>query len=245
MVADSGAARRPIWVLRAPQVFAPTSCPEKRTGRVREIPMCEINLTNSSLFALVDEEDLKRLAHHRWYVHTSGRVVRNKMMPVLKAYGRVSHHRSATVYLHRQVMQLELGDNRIVVHLDGDLLDNRRRNLQVTTRAAIAQSCTRRWKRENATSLYTGLSRYRAGWTVRITANGIAYYIGRFPLDQEELAARAYDKAARVFHGECATLNFPNASEQETAAERRQFHGRMRIPAGKRRRFPPVSEVFG
>ena len=207
--------------------------------------MCEISLTNSNEVALVDDEDLEHLGHHRWYLHSSGRVVRNKMMPVLTAYGRVSYHRSGTVYLHRAVMQLERGDSHIVIHRDGDYLDNRRCNLQVTSRAAIAQSCTRRGKRANASSRYTGLTLYRGGWTVRITANGQAHYLGRFPLDEEELAARAYDKAARVLHGEFATVNFPNASEQERATARRQFHERVRIPTGKRRRFPPVREILG
>ena len=59
-----------------------------------------------------------------------------------------------------------------------------------------------------------------------------------------EAVVRPEDEAARVLHGECATLNFPNASEQERAAVRRQFHQRVKIPTGLRRRFPPVWEMF-
>lgn len=207
--------------------------------------MRELQLTNTGRVALVDDEDYRRVALRRWYLHKSGRVVCTAKLTRESTCYRAGFYQSETLYLHREVMGLECGDSGIVVHLDGDLLDNRRQNLQVTTRAAIAQSCQRRRKRANATSRYTGVSQYRGGWTVRITANGNAHYVGRFPLDQEELAARAYDEAARVLHGECATLNFPHASERETAAVRRRFHERVKTPTRLRPQFPPVWEIIG
>lgn len=207
--------------------------------------MHELQLTNTCRVALVDDDDYCLLALRRWYLHRSGRVVCTAKLAAEARSGPKAFYRSETLYLHREIMGLDRGESGIVVHLDGDYLDNRRQNLQVTTRAAIAQSCQRRRKRANATSRYTGVSLYRGGWTVRITANGNAHYVGRFPLDQEELAARAYDEAARVLHGECATLNFPHASERETAAVRRRFHERVKIPTGTRPRFPPIWEIFG
>ena len=45
-------------------------------------------------------------------------------------------------------------------------------------------------------------------WQVAIRINGKKKHVGRF--DNEEDAARAYDKKAREHYGEFARLNFPD-----------------------------------
>lgn len=65
-------------------------------------------------------------------------------------------------------------------------------------------------KRIGASSKFRGVCwSMRAGkWTVRIRALGIKKYVGFFV--DEKAAAKAYDTAAKIYHGEGAKLNFPN-----------------------------------
>jgi len=50
----------------------------------------------------------------------------------------------------------------------------------------------------------------RRGWQARMRVNGKHTFL-RYFYDEVE-AAKAYDRAARKYHGEFAALNFPNAS---------------------------------
>ena len=56
--------------------------------------------------------------------------------------------------------------------------------------------------------MYRGVSlRKKSGkWQAGIRFNGINKFLGSF--DNEEDAARAYNEAAKIYHGEFAVLNF-------------------------------------
>jgi hypothetical protein len=66
---------------------------------------------------------------------------------------------------------------------------------------------------ERQTSTYRGVSWYKNDnkWQATIKFNGKNRYLGYF--ENEEEAAKAYDKAARAHHGEKAQLNFPAEGE--------------------------------
>jgi len=111
------------------------------------------------------------------------------------------------VRLHRLIMNAP--DGVLVDHRNGDSLDNRRDNLRPATRTQNAYNAR---KRKNTSSRFIGIHRdKRTGrWKAQIRAQGKDIWLGRF--DSEIDAARAYDAAAKKYHGEFARLNFPQES---------------------------------
>lgn len=102
-------------------------------------------------------------------------------------------------------------EGRIVDHVNGNPLDNRRSNLRI---------CSQQENRRNsvkpdvsATSRYKGVCRPagRTLWAATIYCRGIIR-LGTFVCEQD--AARAYDQAARQLFGPFAALNFPEPGEQ-------------------------------
>ncbi len=93
-----------------------------------------------------------------------------------------------------------------VDHINGDGLDNRRRNLRPVT---AQQNAANMRLRGSNRSGYKGVS-FRddtSKWRAYIRADGRHCSLGSFPTAEE--AARAYDAAALSMWGEYARLNFP------------------------------------
>lgn len=90
-------------------------------------------------------------------------------------------------------------------HKNHDTLDNRRDNLR---RCTSSQNAMNRRKRSDNTSGYKGVQRLGKKWCVHVTVNRRQRHIGMFSSLEED--ARAYDAAAKKYHGEFANLNFPN-----------------------------------
>lgn len=113
--------------------------------------------------------------------------------------------------LHRFVLQPPKGVN--VDHINRDGLDNRRSNLRLDTNNKNSSN-TKLSKRNK--SGYRGVcwSKVAKKWHCQISHKNTVHYLGLYS-DAEE-AARAYDEAARKFHGEFATLNFPDTPEEDT-----------------------------
>ena len=88
-------------------------------------------------------------------------------------------------------------------HKNHDTLDNRRENLRKATRSENA----RNMRISTNTSGYRGVCWHQNRWVAMIKIHQKPIYLGRFR--SKEDAARAYDAAAKIHHGEFATLNFP------------------------------------
>jgi HNH endonuclease len=166
----------------------------------KDVLMVEVPLTQGKV-ALIDDEDAERVLAHKWmynYNHTPahGYAVRRGKQ----------RENQASVRMHRFI--LDAPPNMHVDHINGNGLDNRKENLRLATHIQNAQN--QRLPRNN-TSGFKGVGRKYDRWEARIVANRKRVYIGLFNTKEE--AARAYDAAAMLLHGEFARFNFPEESD--------------------------------
>jgi hypothetical protein len=154
----------------------------------------EIPLTRGQV-ALVDAADHAWLAGYRWHAmwcrHIKGYyAVRT---------ARIEGQRRALL-MHRVVLGLGVDDKRFGDHVNRNTLDNRRSNLRIATQAENARNSTRKGK-----SVFKGVDIHRGKPRARISLDGKMFDLGYFPT--REAAARAYNDAAQMMHGEFAVLN--------------------------------------
>jgi hypothetical protein len=140
-------------------------------------------------YASVDRDDLDRANEYRWRLDAKGYV---------RAHGYLQGRR-VNVFLHRLVLRLEPGDERVGDHINGDRLDNRRANLRAVTQAQNAQN--RRSDRD-------GLSRFRGvyydsrqnRWRATGRLDGRARAVGSFTCEIEAaVAAEAFRREHMPF----------------------------------------------
>jgi hypothetical protein len=163
-------------------------------------------------WTILDVEDYYRFGNLKW---TLGGSRKNfyAITSIKNNKGEIE-----TVRLHRLIMKAPKG--RIIDHRNCKGLDNRRENLRIATKAQNA--CNRR-KRSNASSRFLGVSFYKPSntWAARLQHHGKDIWLGYFKREID--AARAYDKAAKKYHKEFASLNFPEDNRITTQAPRRRM----------------------
>ena len=158
------------------------------------IKLIQSNRTAKPQYAIVDPEDYWKLSQYNWLLYES----------LSKKCYAVSLQGKKNVYMHRVIMDAPAG--KLVDHRDRDGLNNTRENLRFAT---PAQNCFNRVWSKKSSSKYRGVSFKKKDrkWQASITYNGITKYLGSFKIEED--AARAYDNAAKIHHGEFAVLNFP------------------------------------
>jgi len=163
-------------------------------------------------YAIVDPDDYKRLNKHKWHVYRG-----RKTFYAARSY-RKKDGRKSILPMHRQI--LKVPDGLLVDHINQNGLDNRKANLRPAT---AAQNIINRakYKNRNYGSKYKGViwhRRYKC-WQAQIKTNCKLIYLGSFKDEVE--AAKAYDEAAKKYHGEFASLNFATKTSAFTILLRR------------------------
>lgn len=153
-------------------------------------------------YAIVDVKDYEPLVRYKWHAKKTP----HTMYAVRSEW---TGTKKVDICMHRQIMQV---NGRIFVdHVNHNGLDNRRANLRPATVTHSARN-RRKLQRGCFSSNYKGVFRPvgRKHWRASITVSDRRIFLGTFSDEKE--AAKAYDAAARKYHGEFACVNFPERS---------------------------------
>lgn len=160
--------------------------------------MKEVSLTNSNLKAIVDDEDFTWVIQWNWQLSESG-----------YAFRCDAHRKPRNVWMHREIHGTAVG--MFTDHRNRNRLHNWRSNLRTATKPnnQANAACYRTLKR---TSVFKGVCWHKLGrkWLVQLTRFGTRHYLGLF--EDEVVAAKVYDEAAKAIFGPFAKLNFPDGS---------------------------------
>lgn len=154
----------------------------------------------SGIVVTLDAGDVDRVLARTWNISRAKNrpdyVVTSTWNPVTK--------RAGNLYLHRFIVGANPGD--IVDHVNGDTMDNTRKNLRIATHQQNMANSKRRKNNDG----YKGVQLRCDGkkWVARIQVHKKMIHLGSFLTPED--AARAYDKAAILHFGEFARLNFPD-----------------------------------
>ena len=151
----------------------------------------KVILTKDKL-AIVDKEDFERVMAYKWYF-SNGYAMRH------------SKFKGKTVLMSHFILNVP---NKIFIdHINGDGLDNRKKNLRTAT---PSQNQMNKNKSNNNITGYKGVSlvkdkNLKKPYIAHIKYEGKYFYLGYFSTSRE--AAQAYNQKALALCGEFAKLN--------------------------------------
>lgn len=157
---------------------------------------CKLIPLTRGMYAIVNDDDYRPLVRWLWSARLGAKNNQWYAMRVNSHKGKNTAH-----YMHRHLLGLTKTNKVWVDHINGNGLDNRRKNIRVAT---YSQNMCNRGISSANTSGYKGV--YQRGdtgqWVAQITFDKKCKNLGSFPTKEE--AAAAYSAAANVLHGEFA-----------------------------------------
>lgn len=159
----------------------------------------KLKLSNGG-YALIDRVDLDRIKHLKWSRGWMGKNYVGANIP--KRFSCRDDGIWDKIILHRFIINAPKGFH--VDHINGNPLDNRRKNLRVCT---PAQNQFNSRKKSKATSKFKGVSWFKRDgcWRAYISKDWKQIHIGYFR--NEISAAKAYNRIAKNIFGKFAFLN--------------------------------------
>lgn len=138
---------------------------------------------------IINVEDVEKIKGHKWYLSQgyAATIINGKMV-------RMSNF----------IMDFTPSREEVIDHKDRDGLNNRKMNFRKCT--TQQNSCNKKMQKNNSSG-YRGVTWDKANnkWSVAIWINKKSIWLGRF--NNKIKAAKAYNKAALIHHGEFACLN--------------------------------------
>jgi hypothetical protein len=104
---------------------------------------------------LIDEEDFHKISKYNWHIHHAKHT----------KYCRTDIYingKRAGLMLHRFLMGLEKGDKRVINHIDGNGLNNKRSNLEICDAMYNTQSINKKTRFGSICYRNDGEKKYRA-----------------------------------------------------------------------------------
>jgi len=134
--------------------------------------------TRTGVSFIIDNEDQELVAGLNWYA-SQGKYIMN----------------DNTGYLHRILMGCVPGDKKIVDHINGDTLDNRKQNLRVVTQSENAHNGAPR----GGTSTHRGvaLDKRSGKWEAYIWQDYKKSFLGYYDTEEEAIARRRQEENIR------------------------------------------------
>ena len=157
------------------------------------IPVKILNI-NASKRALVDDQDAESVGKHKWTVTKSGYAI---------GYLEKVNRKSRLILMHRLIMGAT--KDQMIDHINGDKLDNRRKNLRFCTKAQNNRNSKK--PHSNNTSGYKGVfwSKQKRKWLAQIVVDRTQIGLGFF--NSKEEASETYKQASRKYCGEFSPYN--------------------------------------
>lgn len=147
--------------------------------------MRQISLTQGQ-FTTVDDADFETLSKFKWYYH-QGRAVRKPRA--------IERRRIGFVWMHREIVKPT--KNKVVDHINGNTLDNRRENLRECTRSQ------NQWNKRLRIKSTTGMKNIywnskKKRYIVSFQKYGKKHQYGQF--SELDKAIKSRNEAALVIH---------------------------------------------